>query len=31
MVDSPSEAFEILKRDLSRDRALRAVIQRAFL
>ena len=31
MVDSPSEAFEFLKRSLSRDRALRAVIQRAFL
>jgi uncharacterized protein (TIGR00730 family) len=31
MVDSPSEAFEILKRGLSRDRALRAVNHRAFL
>ncbi len=31
MVDSPSQAFEILKRGLSRDRALRAVIRRAFL
>lgn len=30
-VDSPAEAFEILKRSLSRDRTLRAVIRRAFM
>jgi len=30
-VDSPAEAFDILKRNLSRDRALRAVIRRAFM
>ncbi|MBI1983321.1 MAG: LOG family protein [Acidobacteria bacterium] len=30
-VDSPAEAFEILKRNLSRDRTLRAVIRRAFM
>jgi uncharacterized protein (TIGR00730 family) len=30
-VDSPAEAFESLKRNLSRDRTLRAVIRRAFV